>query len=288
MTRMLRRAASTAGILLAAISPSAQYSLSDDSTQMLAHMQYDRHDVRIQGIRTGTSSSGGAAVASSPRNPAPAAAPGGPARPLPFCVYSIPGRSPAGSPDTSHLPECNEISRIGGGIIINRVRVNIPLHTGGTVPAPAAPDPAAIVITQHDLQSLPIHAGTISLQPDSGRTLIHLPVIAYSDATTHDLTTTILDTPVTVRVTPLTYTWDFGAGIPPFTTTDPGRPYPNHTVSATYRHVAENLTVNATITWAGEYHLNNTGPWLPIDGTATTTITSQPFNTHEAPARLTG
>lgn len=143
-----------------------------------------------------------------------------------------------------------------------------------------------VVVTLSEFQSLPIERGELVMQPPSAEVLINIDTIAYSTARTHILTTRILGTPVAVRATPIAWTWDFGAGTQPFTTSGPGGPYPNREVSRVYRQVASDVRVGLAITWEGEYRVNNAGPWLPIAGTTTTSLASAPFATVEAPARL--
>lgn len=140
--------------------------------------------------------------------------------------------------------------------------------------------------TESDLRSLPIQTGTLSVQPAAARVLINMPTIAYSTAQAHTLATTVLGAPVTVRVWPVEWRWDFGGGTQPFSTTDGGGPWPEDSVSATYTRVAENLAVRVVVTWRAEYRIAGSGAWQPVDGTATTTAVSVPFATYEAPARL--
>lgn len=144
-----------------------------------------------------------------------------------------------------------------------------------------------VSVTQSDLQSLPIQAGRLALQPSSGRALINTPVIAYSTATSQVLSTTIVGIPVQVWLQPVSYRWDFGGGIAPFTTADPGRPYPNQTVKATYTDVLKGQSVKVTIAWRGAFRVAGSGSWLSVPGTASTTVRSAVFDVYEAPARLT-
>ena len=143
-----------------------------------------------------------------------------------------------------------------------------------------------VVVTLAEFRALPIQGGQLVMQPAAQQVLINIETIAYSTARTHVLNTTILGTPVAVRATPIEWAWDFGGGTAPFVTTGPGGPYPDLDVSRVYRRVHRDLTIGLTITWAGEYRVNNAGPWLPIAGTTTTSASSAPFETVEAPARL--
>ena len=94
------------------------------------------------------------------------------------------------------------------------------------------PQPQAtsgFTVTASDIQHLPIDPGTLTMQPAQDWVLINIETIAYTTAAPQEFDTTLLDTPIRVRVTPTAYTWDFAEG-QPFTTTHPGAPYPDHTV----------------------------------------------------------
>ncbi|MFI2752596.1 PKD domain-containing protein, partial [Cellulomonas sp. P22] len=111
-----------------------------------------------------------------------------------------------------------------------------------------------------------------------------------------ELTTTLLDFPITVRATPTQYTWDFGDGSTPLTTTDPGAPfpadghvdagrYPDGVIGYPYPHLGT-FTITLTTTWAGQYQVAGTTTWLPVTGTATTTTTHTPVTVLESRTHL--
>jgi hypothetical protein len=143
--------------------------------------------------------------------------------------------------------------------------------------------PATPVITAADLQRLPLPAGTVHIQPASGRTLVDVPTNLYVDATPVTIPTTVLGQPVQVRATPTTYTWTYGDGTA-LTTTDPGAPYPELRTSHTYRSPAT-VRIGLTTTYRGEYSVNR-GPWQPVDGTATVTGVPVPLTIVAAHAEL--
>ena len=152
-------------------------------------------------------------------------------------------------------------------------------------PGPAAAPP--VVVTATDLQSLPIVRGEVLVQPPGGRALIHVEVIGYSTAQSHVLAAVVMGTPVQVRLTPVRWDWNFeGDDTGPFTTDHPGGPYPNMSVHGWYTATGDGRTVTSTITWMGEYRVGGAGPWLLVAGNATTTVTSAPFETIDAPVRL--
>ena len=149
---------------------------------------------------------------------------------------------------------------------------------------PEDPD-TTVVFTVEDFRRLPLTPSNPAVQPADGRNLVNVDLIAHTDPTPQTLTTEVLGTPVTVRATPSTYTWDFGDGTPPLTTTDPGRPWPHQSVTHPYTS-AGTYTLTLTTTWSGEYQIAGTGPWLPITGTATTTSPALTTTAEEAPTHL--
>lgn len=145
--------------------------------------------------------------------------------------------------------------------------------------------PVTVTLTAEDFRRLPLSPSAPSYQPVDGRGLVNKPLIVFTDPSPQTLTTTVLGVPVTVRATPVRYAWDFGDGAAPVVTTDPGAPYPDHTVSHPYAAPGE-YAVQLVTTWRGEFQVADAGPWIPVDGTATTS--SAPFTTtvEEAVPRL--
>ena len=148
-----------------------------------------------------------------------------------------------------------------------------------TTAAPAAPAsaPAPIVLTSHDVATLIVDGSGITLQPPGGTVLLHMPLIAYTNPTTRTLTTSVGGTAVDVEVTPATYTWNWGDNTT-LSTTDPGHPYPNQTVTHLYATTADNVTVTLTTTWTARFKPTGATNWQPVDGYVTTTQTAPPFN----------
>ena len=143
--------------------------------------------------------------------------------------------------------------------------------------APAAPAPAPIVLTSHDVATLIVDGSGVFIQPPTGTVLLHMPLIAYTNPATRTLTTSVGGTSVDVEVTPATYTWNWGDGTT-FSTTDPGNPYPNQTVTHLYAATADNVTVTLTTTWTARFKPSGATDWQPVDGYVTTTQTAPPFN----------
>ena len=136
-----------------------------------------------------------------------------------------------------------------------------------------------------EFQRLPLTPSQLSVQPPSGWTLVNVDTIVFTDDHDQLLTTTVLGVEVTIRATPVRYTWDFGDGTDPLTTTDPGHPWPEHTLA--HRYTAEAThTIALTTSWTGQFQVAGTTTWEPVDGTATTTTTSDPLTVYEAHSRL--
>lgn len=85
--------------------------------------------------------------------------------------------------------------------------------------------------------------------------VVQVPMLFYTDATTSFSTTSqILGINVGVNLTPL-FTWNFGDGTI-YTTTSPGSPYPDSTISHTYK-TAGTYKTTLTISWGGTWTAEN-------------------------------
>lgn len=136
------------------------------------------------------------------------------------------------------------------------------------------------------LATLAITPSPIVVQPPNGWTLVNVPTITYTEPGEQMLDTTLLGIPVQIRATPTSYTWDYGDGSGPVTTTDPGAAYPNHTVAHTYEQPADQVTIALTTTWTGQFRITGTPTWTDVAGTATTTSSADPLQVYEARSRL--
>lgn len=132
---------------------------------------------------------------------------------------------------------------------------------------------------------LGLRSSVVGVQPSGGWSLVNLPTIVYADGAVQEYAATVLGTPVVIRATPLRYSWDFGEGLDPLVTTDPGRPYPDQTVSRPYGKPGT-YTVTLTTTWSAQYRADGAVDWLPVAGTATTTTTAPPLTVYEARSHL--
>jgi hypothetical protein len=136
------------------------------------------------------------------------------------------------------------------------------------------------------LATLTISPSPVSVQPPDGWTLVNIPTITHTTDDPQDLATTLLGIPVTLRVDPDTFAWDYDDATPPLVTTDPGAPYPDHTVHHTYTQPADQVTITLTTTWTARFRITGAPTWTPVTGTATTTSTADPLRVYEARSRL--
>lgn len=137
-------------------------------------------------------------------------------------------------------------------------------------------------------QSLPVAPSPISYQPDGDWAAVNMDFIVYTDTTEQVLGTTILDVPVSFRLTPSHWTWNFGDGSPAVPSSNPGAAYPNHTISHVYSSATEGISITLTTLWSGQFQIADTGDWYPVNGFVTTTATAGPveivaFDVHLVP-----
>lgn len=143
-----------------------------------------------------------------------------------------------------------------------------------------------LVFTREDVESLLVNSGNLVIQPDQSWVLVGTETIVMTDAAEHVLETEVLDLDIDVRVTPALFTWNFGDGSVPLSGTDPGAPWPNHTVSHVYTEPGV-VSVSLRTEWDAAFRVEGTSTWLPVTGRAVTETTSDPIEVVTARPRLT-
>jgi len=115
-------------------------------------------------------------------------------------------------------------------------------------------------------QTLPLPQLPTRQQPP-GNGLVGLPVIFFTDGpTTQNFTVDIRGFTVDITATASTFTWRTGDGTD-LTTTDPGAPYPAHTISHDY--ASGTWTAALTTTWTATFSIDG-GLTVPVPGSTTT------------------
>jgi hypothetical protein len=115
-------------------------------------------------------------------------------------------------------------------------------------------------------QTLPLPQLTTRQQPP-GQALVGLPVIFFTDSpTTQTFTVDIRGFTVDIAATATSYTWDTGDGAV-LTTTDPGAPYPDQTI--THDYSSGTYTASLTTTWGATFSVDG-GLAAQVPGTTTT------------------
>ncbi|MEJ5946582.1 PKD domain-containing protein [Pseudokineococcus basanitobsidens] len=144
----------------------------------------------------------------------------------------------------------------------------------------AEPEPVVLpVMTQADFQRLPLPAGASTVQPTGGEVLLNTPTNTYAEAEPVELQTELVGFPVTVRATPVAYTWDYGDGTVVGPTSDPGAPWPDLRVTHAYETPGR-YAITLTTHYEGEYSVQGE-PFLPIPGQAQVTSEPLPVTTYQ-------
>ncbi len=158
------------------------------------------------------------------------------------------------------------------------ISVGPPMCKNTTPPPGGDPvTPPAPVVTDADVlaafKSAPLPVPTARMRPQFPACVhVNVPNYVYVDPIdTSAITIPLLGTQVTVYPRILDYTWDFGDG-DTLTTTDPGAPWPDGTVSYTYRKSGR-YDVTVTVRWAADWQ-SPTHARSAVPGETTTT--SQP------------
>jgi hypothetical protein len=133
-------------------------------------------------------------------------------------------------------------------------------------------------------ERLPLPQLTTQHQPP-GDGLTGLPVIFYTDSpTTQTFTVDIRGFSVVIEATAEQFTWHTGDSTGQITSTDPGRPYPDHTIEHSYR--SGTYTAYLTVTWGATFTVNGSAP-ADVPGTTTTDGPPVTFDVLRARAVLT-
>lgn len=142
--------------------------------------------------------------------------------------------------------------------------------------------PAAAARAFREMQIAP---SAVNVQPPDGRTLVNVDTIVFTERQPRTMSTNLFGIPVEIRALPTSYSWDFDDGSTPLVTTDPGAPYPAHTVAHAYVKPGK-ATISLTTTWRGQFRLAGEPTWRDVAGEATTVSPSDSLEILEARARL--
>lgn len=162
-----------------------------------------------------------------------------------------------------------------------------PNHSQPPATTPPPPgDAASPGVSVTEMATVRITPSVITMWPSSGDVLINLrtPVMTSGNAQVHAVE--LRGEQIKVRATPVEFTWDFGDGTV-FTTTEPGTPFPNASISHQYLTRAPKTRITLQTTWKAEFQHPGTGQWHPIDGVVKTTSHSRWFARKMAQAFLT-
>ena len=151
----------------------------------------------------------------------------------------------------------------------------------GGCPQPPELDP----LVTHAFTTAVLTPTTATRHPAGPEGLVNMPLVLAADPTPQTWSTTLAGWAVTITATPTTYTWDLGGAVDPITTTDPGAPYPHHTLAPVLPRTGT-FPITLTTAYTGTYRIGTSGPLHPITGTVTTTTSLDPLTVLEARTRL--
>jgi len=134
---------------------------------------------------------------------------------------------------------------------------------GANAPAADIPAPIVITVSLSDFADMPIKPLAAHAGPADGWLPVNMPNVLYTDTKAQELEVELLDTPVAIRATPISYDWDLGDGNT-ITTDNPGKPYPSEIVSSTYSTEGW-YDITLTTTFTGQFAVDG-GPWQDIAG----------------------
>lgn len=139
--------------------------------------------------------------------------------------------------------------------------------------------------TFDDFANLPIAPSPLAVQPDNGWVIAGLDTVVMSDDLPQGFRTQLLGTNFEIVAEPAEYSWDFGDGSDPLVTTDPGAPWPNHTVSHIYQ-ASGAVEITLTTRWRGAFRIEGASHWSPVNGTGETVTAGPTITVHTARTHL--
>ncbi|WP_131245849.1 hypothetical protein [Schaalia suimastitidis] len=148
------------------------------------------------------------------------------------------------------------------------------------------PTPSTHDLLYAALASVTINGAGLVMQP-AQYAYIDFAQLAHATTPTQTHTVTLMGTPVTITLHATNFTFDFGDGTPPITSSTPGAPYPDMTISHHYTHTHPARVLTLTTTWAAHIVNPFTGEEIQVDGALSTTERTQPFPVRKAHVALT-
>ncbi|WP_051259233.1 hypothetical protein [Schaalia suimastitidis] len=148
------------------------------------------------------------------------------------------------------------------------------------------PTPSTHDLLYAALASVTINGAGLVMQP-AQYAYIDFAQLAHATTPTQTHTVTLMGTPVTITLHATNFTFDFGDGTPPITSSTPGAPYPDMTISHHYTHTHPARVLTLTTTWAAHIVNPFTGEEVHVDGALSTTERTQPFPVRKAHVALT-
>jgi hypothetical protein len=149
-----------------------------------------------------------------------------------------------------------------------------------TAPPPGTAPVITPALVLQEMRRLPIRPTTVTVEPVP-TTLVNFATAFAAETQTQTFTVTLLGQPVAVRVTPISYVYDFGDGTSLGPTEDHGARYPSPTVTHLYLTPGA-VDASVSVTYRGEFSVGG-GQWIPVPGTAT--VDGQPVSVSVREAR---
>jgi len=137
---------------------------------------------------------------------------------------------------------------------------------------------------QHEWTQLQPEPSDIRLQPNTGWVIATVPTVAMAADAPRVHSAVLLGADVDIRATAQSYRWEWGDGTHT-ATSDPGKPYPNATLTHTYPHASDAVTLTLATTWSGQYRVNG-GQWVNFDAAIHSDSTPVQLTVYDPRSRL--
>jgi hypothetical protein len=113
---------------------------------------------------------------------------------------------------------------------------------------------------------LPLPVSKVQVQPPNGRTMVNFDTIYFTEREPMTRSVNLLGQTVELRIHPVQFTWHFEPGASA-TTTDPGAPYPDHSITHRYLRTGT-YSPSVDTTYGADWRVGG-GAWQQVPGTVT-------------------
>jgi hypothetical protein len=130
----------------------------------------------------------------------------------------------------------------------------------------SATDASIPALVRQAFEDTELPQSQLQVQPPNGRTMVNFDTIYFTEREPMTRSVNLLGQPVDLRIYPVQFTWHFEPGASA-TTTGPGAPYPDHSITHRYLRTGT-YSPSVDTTYGADWRVGG-GAWQQVPGTVT-------------------